>query len=99
MPGHVEAQYGRAIGRRGKANPYNPRDAIFAAARLLAANGGMHHIHAAIFAYNHATWYVNEVMWRAQLISAWSSNGQRPERRRLRAAVEREVHAHAGANR
>lgn len=70
-------RYGRAIDRHGKANPYNPRDAIFAAARLLAANGGSRHIYAAIFAYNHATWYVDEVLWRAQLISAWSSNGQR----------------------
>lgn len=78
MPGTWE-RYGRAIDRLGEGNPYNPRDAIFAAARLLAANGGGRHIHAAIFAYNHATWYVAEVLWRAHLITAWSSNGQRPD--------------------
>jgi murein DD-endopeptidase MepM/ murein hydrolase activator NlpD len=78
MPG-TWRKYGRAIDRRGRGNPYNPRDAIFAAARLLAANGGARHIHAAVFAYNHASWYVAEVLWRAQLIRAWAAKGQPPD--------------------
>ena len=49
-------------------NPYDPRDAIFTAARYLAANGGAHHIRQALFAYNHAIWYVDAVLWRAQMI-------------------------------
>jgi cell wall-associated NlpC family hydrolase len=52
----------------GTASPYNPRDAIFAAARLLAANGGEQHLRRAVFAYNHATWYVNEVVFVAARI-------------------------------
>ena len=45
------------------ADPYDPRDAIFAAARLLKANGGTRRLRRAVFAYNHATWYVDEVLW------------------------------------
>jgi hypothetical protein len=52
----------------GRPNPYNPRDAIFTAARYLAANGARHHLRRAIFAYNHADWYVQEVMRRAEQI-------------------------------
>jgi murein DD-endopeptidase MepM/ murein hydrolase activator NlpD len=51
-------------------NPYDPRDAIFAAARLLHAAGASHDLRAAIFAYNHAGWYVAAVLWRASTISA-----------------------------
>jgi hypothetical protein len=45
------------------ASPYDPVDAIWAAARLLCASGGGHAdtLSKAIFAYNHADWYVNEV--------------------------------------
>ena len=50
-------------------NPYDPRDAIFSAARLLAANGGARNLPRALFAYNHALWYVDAVLWRAALIS------------------------------
>jgi Transglycosylase SLT domain len=52
----------------GKPNPYDPRDAIFTAARYLAANGAAHNLSQAIFAYNHAQWYVDEVIWDAQMI-------------------------------
>ena len=58
--------YGVAIDGSGKANPYDARDAIFAAARLLAANGGMRHIRRAIFAYNHASWYVDSALWEGR---------------------------------
>ena len=43
-------------------DPYNPVDAICAAARYLRAAGGDKDIRQAIFAYNHADWYVDEVL-------------------------------------
>jgi hypothetical protein len=61
-------EYGVLIGNHGTPNPYDPRDAIFSAARYLAANGGRHHLRRAIFAYNHAKWYVDEVLWTAASI-------------------------------
>jgi Transglycosylase SLT domain/Peptidase family M23 len=52
----------------GIADPYNPADAIFSAARYLHAAGASKSIQTAVFAYNHATWYVQSVLLRAQLI-------------------------------
>jgi hypothetical protein len=64
-----------AYGHHG--NPYNPADAIPAAARHLCANGltqpdppsdpcpqvlGPPALHAAVLRYNHACWYVHEVV-------------------------------------
>jgi len=46
----------------GIADPYDPQDAIFSAARYLNAAHGREDIRRAIFAYNHANWYVNEVL-------------------------------------
>jgi hypothetical protein len=46
----------------GRADPANPADAIFAAARYLAAAGAGRDLRRAIFAYNHADWYVNDVL-------------------------------------
>ena len=46
----------------GVADPWNPQDAVYSAARYLAAAGGSRDIRRAIFAYNHANWYVNEVL-------------------------------------
>jgi hypothetical protein len=66
-------QYGVAVGHSGAPNPFNPTDAIFAAARYLVANGGAKHLRRAIFAYNHAGWYVDEVLWRASVINALAS--------------------------
>jgi cell wall-associated NlpC family hydrolase len=44
--------------------PYDPADAIYAAAHNLCANGGNDAttLASAVFAYNHADWYVNEVL-------------------------------------
>ncbi|MDX6411391.1 MAG: hypothetical protein QOE91_907, partial [Gaiellaceae bacterium] len=56
----------------GVADPWNPDDAIFSAARYLAAAGGTQDISRAIFAYNHAQWYVDEVL---QLSTLFSSAG------------------------
>jgi hypothetical protein len=52
----------------GVADPYNPVDAIFAAARYLHAAGGSTDLSKGIFAYNHASWYVQSVLLRAKLI-------------------------------
>ncbi|HVC07421.1 MAG TPA: lytic murein transglycosylase [Solirubrobacterales bacterium] len=46
----------------GRKDPNNPVDAICAAARYLAAAGGGKNIYKAVFAYNHAGWYVHEVL-------------------------------------
>ena len=46
----------------GIADPYDPQDAIFSAARYLDAAGARKDLRRAIFAYNHANWYVNEVL-------------------------------------
>ena len=45
-------------------SPYDPVDAIYAAARDLCANGarGGVNLPAAIFSYNHAGWYVRKVL-------------------------------------
>jgi hypothetical protein len=50
---------------------YDPADAIYSAATMLCANGARGGtaagIRQAVFAYNHASWYVNEVMsWAAK---------------------------------
>ncbi|HET6171593.1 MAG TPA: lytic transglycosylase domain-containing protein [Gaiellales bacterium] len=46
----------------GIADPYDPQDAIFSAARYLDAARRGGDIRRAVFAYNHANWYVNEVL-------------------------------------
>ncbi len=67
LPG-TWAQYGVDVNRSGFEDPYNPADAIFAAARYLAAAGGAHDIRAAIFSYNHSQAYVTSVLLRARLL-------------------------------
>ena len=48
-------------------NIQDPADAIPAAARLLAANGAPGHLQQAIFAYNHSSAYVTDVLaWAAR---------------------------------
>jgi cell wall-associated NlpC family hydrolase len=46
----------------GVADPWNAEDAIFAAARYLAASGAATDLPRALYSYNHADWYVNEVL-------------------------------------
>jgi hypothetical protein len=53
---------GNADGRR---SPYEPADAIPAAARYLHASGAPQDYRAALFAYNHADWYVAQVLAKA----------------------------------
>jgi cell wall-associated NlpC family hydrolase len=62
----VDADPGRPL------TPYDPADAIYTAARMLCANGArgggaITGLRRAIFAYNHAGWYVTEVLaWAAR---------------------------------
>ena len=58
------AQYGDG------GNIMNPGDAIPAAARLLAANGAPGNLQQALLAYNHASWYVTEVLDQAARYAA-----------------------------
>ncbi len=51
----------------GIADPWNSTDAIWSAARYLAAAGGAADLPRAIYAYNHADWYVREVLQLADL--------------------------------
>ena len=60
--------YGVDANKDGKKDPYNPVDAIFAAARYLNAAGYEESVRQAIFAYNHADWYVDSVLLRATRI-------------------------------
>jgi hypothetical protein len=49
----------------GRRSPYDPADAIPAAARYLRATGAPDDYRAALFAYNHAEWYVADVLAKA----------------------------------
>ena len=64
-------QYGVDALNAGYADPYNPVDAIFAAARYLRAAGASSNLRAAILAYNHSAEYVSSVLLRAKLISSY----------------------------
>ncbi len=61
-------QYGVDVNNDGFEDPYNPADAVFAAARYLEQAGGKTDIRAAVFAYNHSQAYVNSVLLRARLL-------------------------------
>ena len=59
------ATYGVDANGDGVRDPFNPEDAIFAAARYLSAAGMPQDTYGAIYAYNHADWYVAEVLANA----------------------------------
>jgi murein DD-endopeptidase MepM/ murein hydrolase activator NlpD len=60
--------YGVDANRDKRKDPYNPVDAIFSAARYLRAAGASRSLRDAIFAYNHADWYVDAVLLRARML-------------------------------
>ena len=64
-------QYGVDALDAGYADPYNPVDAIFAAARYLHAAGATKNLRTAILAYNHSEAYAESVLLRAKLISSY----------------------------
>ena len=63
------AAYGVDANGDGVRDPADPEDAIHAAARYLRAGGMPEDPEAAIFAYNHADWYVADVLARAACYS------------------------------
>jgi len=65
MPATWKA-YGVDANNDGRKDPYNPVDAICAAANYLEASGAQDDLPGAIFAYNHADWYVDEVLLYAR---------------------------------
>jgi murein DD-endopeptidase MepM/ murein hydrolase activator NlpD len=60
------ARWGVDANGDGVADPWNAEDAIYSAARYLAATGAATDIGSAVFSYNHAQWYVDEVLNLAQ---------------------------------
>ena len=65
----------------GKADPYNARDAIHSAANYLSASGAPNEWYDAIWAYNHADWYVEDVLEHAACYGALEdTRNARPER-------------------
>jgi hypothetical protein len=65
LPSSWEA-FGVDANGDGKKDPYNPVDAICAAASYLEIAGAKENLYDAIFAYNHADWYVQEVLLYAR---------------------------------
>src|SRR4051812_27544500 len=64
MPGTWRT-YGVDASGDGIADPYNPVDAIYAAARYLKASGAGADPRRAVLAYNHADWYADSVLHTA----------------------------------
>jgi Transglycosylase SLT domain len=64
-------QYGVDAVNAGYADPYNPVDAIFAAARYLHAAGASTDLRKAILAYNHSDAYLESVLLRARLFASY----------------------------
>jgi Transglycosylase SLT domain len=65
MPGTWAAWGTDAFGQTGRPDVMNPLDAVPSAARMLCADGaaaGGNALSAAIYDYNHAAWYVTEVL-------------------------------------
>jgi hypothetical protein len=75
MPG-TWAEYGEAVSRRGRilkdtpGNPWDARDAIYSAARLLVTDGAHTNLARAVYGYNHAGWYVQKVLTTAEELTS-----------------------------
>jgi membrane-bound lytic murein transglycosylase B len=67
-------QYGVDALGAGYADPYNPVDAIFAAARYLHAAGASSNLRGAILAYNHSEAYAESVLLRARLFASYPAS-------------------------
>ena len=68
------ARWGVDANGDGLPDPWNAEDAIYSAARYLAATGGATDISSAVFSYNHAQWYVDEVLQLAQQYAGGSAD-------------------------
>jgi len=64
------ADWGVDANGDGIADPWNPTDAVYAAARYLAATGAHDDLQRAVFAYNHSQDYVDAVMAGAARFAA-----------------------------
>jgi hypothetical protein len=65
------ARYGVDGNGDRRANRWDPADAIFSAANYLAGSGAPQDYRRAIYAYNHAAWYVRQVeSWAARYRSS-----------------------------
>jgi hypothetical protein len=75
------SEYGVDADGDGPPDRWDPADAIYGAANYLRASGAPRDYHEAIFAYNHADWYVEEVEHWAALyqVPPTPSNTVAPE--------------------
>ena len=82
------AEYAVKADLSHRLTPYDPADAIFTTARMLCADGASggspKGLRRAIFAYNHACWYVRDVLAIASryMASGWHSRHGRKHRHR-----------------
>ena len=80
-------EYGVRADRSAKLSPYNPKDAIFSTARMLCADGAAKGtatgLKGAIYAYNHAHWYVRAVLAIAARYTAAAQALPQPRPRHL----------------
>lgn len=65
----VVARHPLPPGGNNSPSPWNKHDAIYAAAYYLCDSGAPKDLRKAIFAYNHADWYVNDVLEQARKYS------------------------------
>jgi hypothetical protein len=68
-------EYGVDANGDGRADRWDPADAILSAARYLRASGAPHDYGKAIFAYNRASWYVAKVLRWARLYRGSPNEG------------------------
>jgi murein DD-endopeptidase MepM/ murein hydrolase activator NlpD len=80
----------------GVADPWNPTDAVFSAARYLAAAGGTTDLYRGVYAYNHADWYVNEVLSLADVYGSDQTVAFSLDRLQVNLDAARQVAAEAG---
>ena len=70
-------RYGITPSGQGTPDMWNPADAIYSMANYLHASGAPQDYPRAIFAYNHAWWYVNEVLaWAARYRASQPVQGE-----------------------
>lgn len=72
----------------GRRSPYDPEDAVPAAGRYLQALGGEDDIRRAIFGYNHANWYVDQVLAQAEIYRGQQVGGAAPAQPQGSASVK-----------
>jgi hypothetical protein len=92
------AEYAVKADRSARLSPYDPQDAIFSAARMLcadgAASGSASGLRGAIFAYNHAHWYVRDVLALAAGYTATAAAATAPPRVKKRRGKPGWVHGY-----